>query len=400
MKGFTKLTFFVAVAALAWGLVGRLRNDKMAFERKVSACHAMDKKVKFSCYRSAIEMYYHSDPLDLSKKIKTDANFSRLLKRATVDSSYANFGTNCHTFYHAAGDFLAESFPDNSVGENLALCSGECTAGCTMGLLKRTALQNNFAEDILQEFFRSCKTGEEHQCAHEIGHLLNDKYVTPVLLPLDEITQSRYGVKLNSAYQYVSAKKADFNAPFEECKKLVPESEIAYCLTGIGHNMFLFSQFSDGGYKTKFDECQRVEARNKNDCYGFLLYRIGINEAAPKVILKEVEAGQAVCNEAVALIGREDLKYHCYLGLGGGIGLYLDTEYGSRKLTDETIPEVQQALVTHAALCESVEATFSNKCYAGLMGTKFKLLYKLLDLRIGRIEKLLPELDSDFEVVG
>ncbi len=378
-----------------------IKKQKGDFTSYILKCHAIDPKLRFSCYRSGIEKYYNSNLKDLTKKL-ADSQFStKLLKnKGNSEVSYAIFGTNCHTFYHALGDFIAENATEPDVASKLNYCPSECTSGCTMGLYKRLALKNNFSSSLLKEFYDVCREGENHQCAHEIGHLLQDKYFYSVLKTLDETSYNEFGFKTGLKYNYISFSKTDFNAPFEECKKILPENELPYCFTGIGHNLFLFSAFSKDGYKSMFEECNSVKAENKDNCLAFLIYRIGINEAGPRFLSKKFAEGRKVCDEAVNLIKRPDLKHHCYLGVGGGIGLFVDTEYLSAPIPENLIEKIRGELREYAKMCEKSEEKYIDKCLAGILGTRFKLIYKLLRLDYDRIERLLPEIDDNFEVVG
>lgn len=384
------------IALAGWFFVQR-RNT--SFNTAVIRCNTVSKNLKFSCYRSVIEKYFQNDSVRFSKAILTDSPFSESKEKSVPESSYAIFGTNCHTFYHASGDFIAEKNPTKSAKELLPMCPSGCTSGCTMGLFKRGATKSGFSDAYLSSLFPSCRNGEEHQCSHEIGHILHDKYFIPILKVLDEQTKQNYHIVISPIPERPLA-KVDMNAPYEDCKKYVPEKERAYCLTGVGHNMFLFAQFSDGGYASMFDQCRLLATENVDDCFAFLIYRIGINEGAPQYLTGHEDAGNKACESALTQAKRPDLAKHCYLGIGGGIGLYLDTEYGSRKMTDAIIPEVRKQLLQYASLCGKTGPEHQDDCFAGLWGTRFRILYQLLKLRYDPIERLIPVLDNAFEVVG
>ncbi|MDA1169509.1 MAG: hypothetical protein O3A36_04175, partial [bacterium] len=154
-----------------------------------------------------------------------------------------------------------------------------------------------------------------------------------------------------------------------------------------------------------------IEASNRENCFGFLLFRIGINSAAPAFLSSQFVEGNEICEDAVAITGRDDLMYHCYKGAGGGIGLFIESEYPeyfidaelpifSEQFTVDDIKRIKQSLLDFAKLCEaSPDATMQNECLQGLLGTRFKTLYLLFGVEYEQIEKLLPNL-ADFEVSG
>jgi hypothetical protein len=379
-----------------------------SFSQDIEQCNFSEKQVRFSCYRSVIEDYYKGGDIEsFLNKIENDIDLSFKAK----DTSYAIFGTNGHTFYHALGDFIATKNTEPDIESALKLCSLAHTNGCMMGLYKRIALEKGFPTDLLKEFYEICREEEKHQCAHEIGHLLHDKYITSILGTLDNLTKEQYGLKYLKEYNYTLFENANLNASFQECRQIVPEDELSYCYTGVGHNLFLFSEFSPDGYKTQLQECMNIEAGNKEDCFGFLLFRIGINSVAPEFLSSQFVEGNEVCENAVGIIGREDLIYHCYKGAGGGIGLFIESEYPeyfideelpifSEGFTVDDIKDIKRSLLDFAMLCEaSPGETLQSECFQGLLGTRFKNLYLLFGVQHEQIEKLLPDLE-DFEVSG
>lgn len=391
--------FFLYIFICA-GIIGAIYTassfrTKGTFAPEIKKCNLLETKVRFSCYRSVLEQYYHGDAAHIKDWVKTEnPSFE------SADTSYAIFGTNCHTFYHAVGDFIAEKGKDSDIGTLINYCPNTCTSACMMGLYKRTALIHDFAIDVLERYYSLCPKGSEHSCAHEIGHNLHDKYVTPILKVLDEMTHTRFSWNPAMDYNYNIAKEANLVAPFEDCKKLVPESELAYCYSGIGHNLFLFSEFSKGGYKTFFDECEKSAGTHRNDCYDFLIYRIGINDAGVKFLTKNFEEGKRICDEVSVAAGRQETKHHCYLGIGGGIGLFLDSEYANHEITTANIEVMQKNVLKHIKLCEGSEKDFALDCYRGILGTGTKKLYKDLNLYDAIIENILPQIKNNFQVVG
>ena len=376
------------------------------FSKDIEQCNFIEKQLRFSCYRSTVEKYYEGDLEKFLGKMENDASLTFKGK----DTSYAIFGTNCHTFYHAIGDFIATNNTEPDIQSALNHCSLSCTNGCMMGLYKRTALKNGFPTDLLKEFYESCRGGEGHQCAHEIGHLLHDKYTESILKTLDELSYENYTFSYPEVYTYTLFENPDLDAPFDECRQILPEDEFSYCYTGVGHNLFLFSEFSPDGYKTQLKECMDVEGDNRDKCFGFLLFRIGINSAAPQFLSSQFGEGNETCEDAIAVIGRDELILHCYKGVGGGIGLFIESEYPEyfidaelpifdEEYKLEDIKKIKQALLDFATLCEASPEGLEGECFQGLLGTRFKTLYLLFGVKHEKIEELLPNLD-DFEVSG
>jgi hypothetical protein len=392
------LLLAVAAGLLAYqtGYLGHLQervasflqeSKNTVFADKITQCNSVIANQRFSCYRTAIESYYQG------RTPEDDADIAAVLSFRSDDSSYAIFGTNCHTFYHAFGDYIATYAKDLSLEDELNICPYSCTSGCTMGLYKRLALKNGFSNDLLKDFYKKCRSGEENQCAHEIGHLLHDKYVSAVLKVLDEISLKNFGLKYPEEYKYVVAQNNDLNAPFEDCKKIIDKPDLVrQCYTGVGHNLFLFSEFASGNFKPQFDQCAKIAQANQDNCYAFLLFRIGINNAATEFLAGRYDGGKKVCDDAVALIGREDLKYHCYTGLGGGLGLFIDSETSSSLDQQDSSPATEVRLLERATLCDQVEDTFIESCYKGLLGTRFKTWYQGSKYKYPAIDRVLEKL--------
>jgi hypothetical protein len=375
----------------------RVSDEKNKFVLNVKECNIAEIEHRFSCYRNAIEKYYQGDLIHLKEWIEAD----QLLSFEGEDISYAIFGTNCHTFYHAMGDFIAtkEAGGDKDTDSLVNnYCSTACTSGCLMGLYKRTALIEGYPSDLLRSFYEVCPEESGHQCAHEIGHILHDKYTYSILQPIDDLSRDRYALELNS-YRYATFEYPNLMAPFEECETVVPEN-IADCFTGVGHNMFVFAQFTVDGYRTSYAECEKLPGVNRDRCYDFLIYRIGINDAATKFLSGTFEEGRSICNEVAASANRDETKKHCYRGIGGGLGLFLDSEYANLKITSDNLAHIQRNVLERINLCEESEEEWKSECYRGLLGTRVKKLYIDLNLYNNVIEKILPQITSDFEVVG
>lgn len=368
-----------------------------AFSKEIGFCNKVASELRFSCYRSILEK--HSERKSVEHLLNFIEN-QRDIRFKGNDASYAIFGTNCHTFYHAVGDFVG-THTKGDIAHHLQQGSTRCTSGYMMGFYKRTALQQGFTKEILSTLYHACRPQEQKSCAHEIGHLLHDKYTLSILQTLDSLSSKEYGLEYPQDYPYVTFATADLNAPFEECKGLLSEDLWAYCYQGIGHNLFLYSEFSPEGFKTQFGQCSGVANQiNREECYSFLLYRIGINDGATKFLSNDFDRGNAVCKEAAALIQREDVIHHCYLGIGGGIGLFLESEHPYDTISKENLAEVKRSTLRAAELCSLSEKEYQKKCYAGLLGTGFKDMYWQLNLYHEAIEQLLPQLNEGLEVIG
>ena len=368
-------------------------NFKGEFSNYISECNSVSQESRFSCYRSGIEKYHKDEPMKFILELKND----NLLTFKGDDASYALFGTNCHTFYHAVGDFIAEHITSSNMSHLYRMCPTACTSGCMMGVYKRYALKNNFPTDLLKSYYDYCRKEERSQCAHEIGHILHDKYTYSVLKLFDEISEKEYGRKI-PAYDYVTFKAINLTGPFRECDEILPQEKRDLCYSGTGHNLFIFSEFK--GYESTFEECKNIEASETDSCFAFLFFRVGINKGAPRFLMNEFEEGNKACKETINMSGKESLDFHCYTGIGGGIGLYIDSEYRAMEVTEENILQIKKELLNFAKLCEKVEASFIDNCYAGLLGTRFSKLYDELNIYDEKIEILIPELDTGFKVVG
>ncbi|MEX0877505.1 MAG: hypothetical protein WDZ40_01420 [Candidatus Spechtbacterales bacterium] len=364
------------------------------FSLAVEGCNTLETQLRFSCYKNAISGHYKGSNDDFFPWIE-----SQHLSFESADASYAILGTNCHTFYHAVGDIIAEKGSEKDVSELINYCPPSCTSACMMGLYKRNALDKGYPSDLLSKFYEVCPKGSEHSCAHEIGHLLHDKYTYSILRILDELGKDNFNLYPQKEYKYVTFNDPDLSAPFEECKSILPVNELPYCYTGIGHNMFLFSEFKEGGYEESFAECDSLGEGNKDECYDFFVYRIGINDVATKFLSGNVEEGKDICTQVSEDAQNEGVINHCYRGLGGGIGLFIDSEYAGVDIGKGNISQIQRDVVKKINLCEAV-GEFKNECYMGILGTGVKKLYKDLNLQHDVIEKIIPQIESDFQVVG
>lgn len=392
----------VFIATISFGVFFYIYSAPApTLEKDVYSCGRADPHLRFSCYRAALEKYFPpaGDPEQYVRALEKNTELSF---KAVENKEYAIFGTNCHTFYHAVGDFVATHAGDKALQELLAYNSGKCTAGYTMGVYKRLALVDGYPTPLLKSFYDVCPQGQENQCAHEIGHLLHDKYTYSVLKIIDSVSEHDYDLTYPQTYQYAVSSSTDLNAPFEECEEIIPISKpdlIRQCYTGIGHNLFLFSEFSPDGFASQFRECSTIKEENRESCSAFLLYRIGINEGAPRFLDNNFAAGNKICDDAVRQTGVPDLRMHCYIGIGGGIGLFIDSEYSGGEYESPTLTDTER-LIGYAKLCEKAPSEFVDNCLAGLMGTKFRKFYADFKLKYEPIEKLLPKLNKTFEVTG
>lgn len=368
------------------------KNVDQVFASSVNTCNTAPKEERFSCYRVAIETRFQGE-------IPNDTKLRQHLNFKSDDFSYAVFGTNCHTFYHAYGDYVGTKLNSRDAATALGSGSPDCTSGFVMGLIKRASLKSGFSIELLKELFAQCPDGSINQCTHEIGHVLHDKYVSSILGPLDDITWKKYGLKASEDYKYVTNTKPNLDAPFEECRQIVTKKDLLpQCYTGIGHNLFLVAEFSGDNFQAEFDACQAIAPSNRDSCLSFLIFRIGINNAAPNLLAGRTEEGLKVCDDTIKKISREDLKFHCYIGVGGGIGLFLDSEYD---LTTDLSAETEIRLLEKATLCDRVELKFIDNCYRGLMGTPFKGIYKNFKYKYPKLDEILGPGNTDqFQVVG
>ena len=400
MFGHNKVYFLVPIVVIALGIFF-YSLPAPTLENDVYSCNKAKPHLRFSCYRAVLEEYFPSagDPEQYVRALEKD---TKLSLKAVDNQSYAIFGTNCHTFYHAVGDFVATHAGNKPLQELLSYNSGKCTAGYTMGVYKRLALADGYSTPLLKSFYDVCPQGQENQCAHEIGHLLHDKHTYSILKIIDSVSEREYNLAYPQTYQYAVSSSTDLNAPFEECEEIIPISKpdlIRQCYTGIGHNLFLFSEFSPDGFTSQFTECSNIQEENRENCFAFLLYRIGINEGAPRFLEHNFTSGNNMCTDAANQTGVPDLRMHCYIGIGGGIGLFIDSEYSGGEYESPTLTDTER-LIGYAKLCEKAPSEFIDNCLAGLMGTKFRKFYADFKLKYEPIEKILPKLNATFEVVG
>lgn len=394
-----KRTRILILLAIAAGLTGtfavyRLRTANAAgITESIRKCNSATGRLRFSCYRAAIQRHRTGPMAEYTQSLEKNEH----INFKTDDNSYSIFGNNCHTFYHALGDYIAtEAVDTGKVKETIAMCPQGCQAGCAMGISKRMSLRRGYDLDFFKSFYAGCRPFEKHQCAHEIGHNLYDKYVSSILQTLDAISEKEFGLKPKQSYAYTKTQTPDLDSPFVACRSLLPPEELRYCYTGIGHDLFLFSQFAPKGYETLISECKSLQdTDHKDSCKSYLMLRIGINDAAPKYLKQDFAGAAELCSATTELMEKPELLKRCYLGLGGGIGFYVESEYLDRNTTDITPSDMQEILKRYARLCDSTPPEFTDACYSGLMNTGFGALYKAYGPKIDGVEKILPELTSD-----
>ncbi len=398
----SRRTLFVSAGlVVAFGMATFLfLSTPRSLEASIALCQEKStKEERFSCFRRALEEYWKNEPVE---EYVHDVEKLPLVFKNAGEAAYAIFGTNCHTFYHALGDFAAAHSEGMSLKDLFDAGSADCTAGYMMGLHKRMALMHNYSDDIMRSLYETCSARKPkivHSCAHEIGHTLHDKHFMPILSLLDPMTEGR---RLALPAEFAPS-SIDLRAPFEDCRRLLPETEWPYCYTGVGHNMFLFGEFNPQGFMGEMRSCDSIdESGDKENCYAYIIYRIGINYGGPLLVQSKVVEGIKVCEDIVAVPppGKEDYREHCYLGVGGGIGLYLDSEYLSQEPSSEQdVLGLKQALMSYARLCENVPTGYVETCFRGLFGTNFKNAYEKYRLSHPILDKIFPDV-KDYRVVG
>jgi len=392
----------IAVIVVGAGLLGAyvlgfFDDEILVYSMK--KCGSVPKQERFSCFRAQLETSHRGDNLEgfMGRLNRLAPRFTK-----TGENSYAVFGTNCHTFYHALGDYAAMHSEGKSTEELVALGDMRCAAGYVMGLFKRLTYENNYRGEYLSSMYRLCPSAEKNSCAHELGHDLHDKYTQPILALLDEITLEKYGVVLGSRAMR-EREEVDLTQPFEDCRTMLSEDAWPYCYTGIGHGMFLFGEFNPNGYMAELDGCASIADREgQEECNEFLIYRIGVNYAAPLFLSSSFDEAEKVCEEATSRASvPNEMEYleQCYLGVGGGVGLYVDSELLSVDPTVEEVPRLKEDLLRYARLCNRVPETYQDSCYLGLMGTNFLDAYLKFRMFDPTIERLVPY-SGNYEVVG
>lgn len=374
----TVLVFLFLAAALAVLLQERRRE---ALHADVLSCETAAARERFSCFRAALERHAGSgsvaDYVARAKKIGS--------RPGVFISDYAVFGTNCHTFYHALGDFVAAHAPNLPLAVQLSLGSDACSSGYAMGLYKRRTYERAFADDAISEIYHSCnaRVADLGECAHEVGHALADKHVGPVLAVLDRLTAAFIGSSsLPSVRQpEVSGTPGNIGSAFADCRRFLPSSGWKACYSGVAHNLFAFAEFDPSGavLKKELRACGEIsDLKSRAACAASTMHIIGTSVAAPLIIGGSVKEGKAVCGEAAALdaLKREERLRDCYFGVGVGAGLYAESEYPPAAAPQGYAPISAQELSRYTGVCETVPRESAETCFRGLVGTGFAALYQ------------------------
>lgn len=365
--------FFRFALTLAIGIVSVLgvlfysgvTTSGMAFE--VDACRGLGRAELFSCYRSVLGRHFDGDLLIYLQDIQSaELTFK---DDATKGEPYGIFGTACHTFYHALGDFVASETPHLGVKEQLELGSSTCSAGYAMGLMKRRAYLSGYATTTLRsdltEFFRWCYPESKEWCAHEVGHILYDAAEEPILRVVDQISSDRYDTPTQEYPGVVS----NLRTPFEECRTILPKEWWGECYIGIGHNAFLFEEFVPDGYRQGTSICTNIAKQSDmTACISSVLYRIGIHYGTPDFLSGRFAEALAVCSRASGNsdVAQSDLS-PCFVGIGRGIGTYiLSTVLTSRSVVREA-PVSQKEPHELFKLCLSAPPELRGACYDGMV---------------------------------
>lgn len=374
LAGIFILVAFAGAAAI-------ILSPERLLHAEVKGCEERAPHERFSCFRAALERRAPAgDVIRFVEDVRDSSS-----RRGTFASEYAVFGTNCHTFYHALGDFVAAHAPDLPLSDQLALGGGACSGGYAMGLYKRIAYAGAFEDGLLSQLYRSCEKDERGagDCAHEIGHALHDKHTRPALMAVDRLTAQfldRPSEAARDNAESVTAPREKAN-PFEDCRRLLPPRAWRACYTGVGHNIFLFVELDPRGV-TLQDELRACAAignvADRDACAYSTMHLVGTNRAAPLFIAGRNAEGTAACADTASLDPareRERLT-RCYFGAGVGIGLYAESEYPQEALVRSGAPILIDKLARYTDACETTPAPFIGECFAGLLGTGFSNLYE------------------------
>lgn len=379
---------------LAAGAAAFMLSPERLLRTAILRCEDTVANERFSCFRAALERHAPAD--DIARFVEDASHaFSR---RDTFASDYAVLGTNCHTFYHALGDFVATHAQELPLRDQFALGTDACSGGYVMGLYKRLAYAGGFDDALLSLLSRSCKEYENSpgDCAHEIGHVLHDKYTKPILATLDPLTARFLGKPQGVAGEEVTsgAMQSGESTPFEDCRRLLPENAWRACYTGVGHNIFLFVELDPRGValQDELRACTALEnAADRDACAFATMHLVGTNAVAPLFIDGRNAEGVAACDSAAALDqAREGERLtRCYFGVGVGVGLYAESEYPHEVLARGGAPIQADELARYTDACESSLAPFIGECFAGLVGTGFSNLYERSGMQHPLVERAL-----------
>lgn len=289
------------------------------------------------------------------------------------------FGNNCHTFYHALGDLIAERV-SHDPARAMALSPPTCTGGAYMAVTHRLHLVHHYSLPKLREIYLACPDVPAI-CAHVVGHALFDKHVSSILKDLDDISARRYGQAV-PAYDY--AGDLNTSAAFDECGEVVEPRNIEICYTGVAHSFFLASKHRSIDYADLLRDCDSLQGL-RDDCRDNLALRWGLNEVAPLAIGNNASGAVATCG----LLGPE-LLGRCYTGVGVGIGLWVEAQVVGPDGIRTEANRTADLLRRHLDLCRQMDPDHVSDCIRGLAGSpRFKALYFASGLVDDDVEEVL-----------
>ncbi|MEM3086398.1 MAG: hypothetical protein QXT68_04575 [Halobacteria archaeon] len=358
----------IPVAAL-YLLTAAVPASAPDFQERILFCGREPSPARMPCFKWAI-----ADMWARGMNLTGIAAYDRYTREPHVSPGDVGspFGNNCHTFYHAVGEFIAENLAQEPE-RAMALAPPTCTGGAYMAILHRLHLVHGYDPEMLRRAYRACPDVPAI-CAHVVGHALFDKHVSSILEDLDRITASRYG-KSPRPYRY--AGDTNHSAAFAECREVVEPGNAEQCYTGIAHSFFLATKHRSVDYRDILQECEKTPDFLK-ECRSNFALRFGFGEVAPILIENNSTGAVAEC----ALLG-PDLQADCHRGAGGGLGLWLEAQIVGIE-GDRMTPEDASGFIRrHVNLCRSMVPEYVPACIRGMVGTPaFKGLY----LRSGLVD--------------
>ena len=336
----------------------------VSLKESVLNCLQSPQIERFSCYQRAIDNHYNNNLESYVSSIEFQVD------EFFVDdvSNYGTFGTSCHTFYHAVGDFISRQVPLEDFDQAVDLCSNNCTGGCLMGLYMRKGLQESYSTESLLSLKNYCIQDQETLCSHTLGHVYNDAYTGSNLKLIDEISKEKYEFELED-YSYDVTEHPSLSKAYGACRGLEDESLIYHCNIGVSHNLFLFLDFSEVGYGESAKSCSDLEEEvDQIRCSSGLAFRVGRNSVTRKFLDGDFQEGNSECSSVTKSVGREGVLENCYVGLGDGIGGTLISKYPDISLLDKDRKEdyIQQ-LSENISLCNNAASGYVNACFNGLL---------------------------------
>jgi hypothetical protein len=371
------IIFTICIFGIFFLLAAKINhvNKISDFPSRVKLCNTMPEILRFSCYRSTIEQYFGKDTITFGEWIHSHQNISFETAKKGGKVSYAVFGTNYHTFYHAAGDYIATYNRGKDILYVRNLGASTCTNGYIMGLYKRLALQQKFSLDYIKKLYTSCPEDEGYWCAHEVGHLLYDRNVYSILKVLDSISQKYYNVSYPQSYPYETFSNEDAEKSFAECDLIFSDTKRqSECYSGIGHNIFLFSEFMQKDSSSIEKECENIS--HKDSCHDYYMYRLGLNKVAPSFLSQKYNDGNTLCQKNAK--GNSRLLTFCYKGLGRGMGLFFNSEY-TNNVIENNKAQALKKIKEYKTLCSQSAKEFVSSCEKEFLDTK--MIRRLLGVK-------------------